>query len=223
AFLGKYTAEDRQYLHAAADRFDGVYDMIRAVRDDRYKYLKNFQPEKSYYLPVKYREQMPVMQELLRMREAGELNETQALWFGETKVEEELFDTENDPHELNNLAGDPAYQDKLAELRAECEHWMAEIDDKGLMEEEDFIQTIWPDFKQPATMEPEFSAEDGLISLSSVTEGASLGYQMLGASDTLVKRWEVYTGPVSIPEGKQMVAIAHRIGYSPSEVKTYEP
>lgn len=72
-------------------------------------------------------------------------------------------------------------------------------------------------------MEPEFSAEDGLISLSSVTEGASLGYQMLGASDTLVKRWEVYTGPVSIPEGKQMVAIAHRIGYSPSEVKTYEP
>lgn len=223
AFLGKYTAEDRQYLHAAADRFDGVYDMIRAVRDRRYKYLKNFQPEKSYYLPVKYREQMPVMQELLRMRDAGELDEYEAFWFGETKADEELFDTENDPHELHNLAEDPAYQEKLAELRAECERWMAEIDDKGLMKEEDFVQTIWPNFEQPATMEPEFSSEDGRVSLSSATEGASLGYQLLGASDTLLKRWEVYTGPISIPEGKQMVAIAHRIGYSPSEAKTYEP
>ncbi|MEM6763440.1 MAG: sulfatase-like hydrolase/transferase [Bacteroidota bacterium] len=223
SFLGEYTAEPRKYLHAAADRFDAVYDMIRAVRDRRYKYLKNFQPEKSYYLPVKYREQMPVMQELLRMREAGELNETQALWFGETKVEEELFDTENDPHELHNLANDPAHQDKLQELRAECERWMAEIEDKGLMEEEDFIQTIWPNFQQPATEAPEFSVEGGKITISSATTGASVGYQLLGASDTLVNRWEVYTGPVSLPEEKQMVAIAHRIGYSPSELKTFQP
>ena len=83
--------------------------MIRAVRDKRFKYLKNFNPEKPYYLPLAYRENMEVMQELLRMRDKGELDENQSLWFRETKKVEELFDTENDPHELKNISLDPAY------------------------------------------------------------------------------------------------------------------
>ena len=41
--------------------------MIRAVRDSRYKYLKNFYPEKPYYLPLEYREKMGTMQQLLMM------------------------------------------------------------------------------------------------------------------------------------------------------------
>ena len=90
AFLGEHASpEERTYVHGAADRFDEEYDMIRAVRDHRFKYMRNFQTEKPYYLPVAYREQMPIMQELLRMRDAGELNEYQAQWFRQTKEEEE--------------------------------------------------------------------------------------------------------------------------------------
>ncbi len=49
AFLGKFRAEDdRHYIHAAADRFDEHADMIRAVRNERYKYLRNFYPQKGY-------------------------------------------------------------------------------------------------------------------------------------------------------------------------------
>ena len=92
AFLGEYAAStSRDYVHAAADRFDSEYDTIRAVRDKRFKYLRNFNPEKPYYLPLTYREQMPVMQELLRMRDAGQLNETQVQWFRTSKEEEELL------------------------------------------------------------------------------------------------------------------------------------
>ena len=41
AFEGKFKSTNRRlYIHAAADRFDEHYDMIRAVRDKRYKYLK---------------------------------------------------------------------------------------------------------------------------------------------------------------------------------------
>ncbi len=124
AFLGNYKSpQPRQYIHASADRFDEQSDMIRAVRNHRFKYLRNFQPEKPYYLSLSFREQMPKMQELLNLRDEGKLNEAQGQWFRMSKPNEELFDCIKDPHELHNLAEDPEYQSILQELRNECERW----------------------------------------------------------------------------------------------------
>jgi len=219
AFLGSFKAEEkRTYVHGAADRFDAQYDMIRSVRDSRFKYMKNFQTEKPYYLPVAYREQMPIMKELLRMRDAGELDEYQAQWFRETKEDEELFDTESDPHELHNLAADPAYSEKLVELRTELDRWMDEIDDRGVLPEKEFLASIWPDGSQPVTEEPVAEINGGLMSLSSGTEGASIGYQVLSESEAEPgKRWHLYTGPLALEEGARVLAVAHRIGYAQSE------
>ena len=75
AFVGEFAnASPRTYIHAAADRFDNEYDTIRAVRDARFKYLRNYNLDKAYYLPLPYREQMPIMQELLRLNEQGTLD-----------------------------------------------------------------------------------------------------------------------------------------------------
>ncbi len=219
AFLGEYAnSGNRDYVHAAADRFDSEYDTIRAVRDKRFKYLRNFNPEKPYYLPLTYREQMPVMQELLRMRDAGELNETQAQWFRTSKEEEELFDVENDPYELNNLAGDISYAEKLAELRNELDSWMNYINDKGLMPEVDLINSMWPNSVQPTTLSPIASKaeNDGAITLRSETEGASIGYQILNDGEELGAAWQIYQNPLSINEGQRLLVIAHRIGFIPS-------
>jgi len=219
AFLGEYAASpSSDYVHAAADRFDSEYDTIRAVRDKRFKYLRNFNPEKPYYLPLTYREQMPVMQELLRMRDAGQLNETQAQWFRTSKEEEELFDTENDPYELNNLAGDTSYAEKLAELRNELDSWMSYIDDKGLMPEVDLINSMWPNSVQPTTLSPIASKaeNDGAITLRSKTEGASIGYQILNDGEELGATWQIYQEPLAINEGQRLLVIAHRIGFTPS-------
>jgi arylsulfatase A-like enzyme len=219
AFLGEFAdSGNRDYVHAAADRFDSEYDTIRAVRDKRFKYLRNFNPEKPYYLPLTYREQMPVMQELLRMRDAGELNETQAQWFKTSKEEEELFDVENDPYELNNLAGDISYAEKLTELRNELDSWMSYIDDKGLMPEVDLINSMWPNFVQPTTLSPIASKaeNDGAITLRSKTEGASIGYQILNDGEELGAAWQIYQNPLSINKGQRLLVIAHRIGFAPS-------
>ena len=143
--------ENREYIFAAADRFDGHYDMIRAVRDDRFKYLQNFRPEQGYYLPLDYREQMAAMQELLRLRDAGALNAIQAQWFRTSKPEEELFDTASDPHELNNLAGSAAHQAKLEELRRACARWMEAVGDQGFIPEGELIERFWPGRVQPVT------------------------------------------------------------------------
>ncbi|MEM8889129.1 MAG: sulfatase [Bacteroidota bacterium] len=219
AFLGTYArTEEAKYVHAGGDRFDGKYDMIRAVRDKQYKYIRNFQPEKPMYLPVAYRENMPVMKELLRMREAGELNEVQALWFKETKAPVEFYDLEKDPHEVNNLADDPTYADKIKELSEEMDRWMEEIGDRGRIEEHEYLESIWPGLIQPETTDPLITEENGKISISSETAGASIGYQILEDGEEAGERWEVYIGPVEVPEGKRLIAVAHRIGYKRSEI-----
>lgn len=218
AFLGKYAKQgEAKYVHAAGDRFDAKYDMVRAVRDKRYKYIRNYHPEKPAYLPVAYRENMPIMQELLRMREAGELNAVQALWFKETKAPFEFYDTDKDPHEINNLADDPAYAEKIKELSEECDRWLAEIEDRGLMPEKEYLEKIWPGQIQPVTENLVLETDQNLLSLSSKTAGASIGYQILSKGEEPGERWEIYMDPIEVPKGKKLVAIAHRIGYKPSE------
>ena len=219
AFAGEFqSSESRQYIHAAADRFDRQYDTIRAVRDDRFKYLRNYHPERGYYLPLTYREQMPIMQELLRLREQDGLTEAQSQWFRESKPAEELFDTLADPHELTNLALDPAYGDKLLELRAELDRWLSGFDDKGMMSEPDMINEIWPGMEQPVTSSPTASRQYDRVVLSSLTPGANIGYQMLGPAEEFGSTWQVYTEPLELLSGMRLIAIAHRIGYQPSSM-----
>ena len=219
AFAGKFqSSESRRYVHAAADRFDRQYDTIRAVRDERFKYLRNYYPERGYYLPLTYREQMPIMQELLFLRDQGELKEAQSQWFRESKPLEELFDTLTDPHELHDLAHDPAYSDKLIELRAELDSWLSGFEDKGMMSELDLINEIWPGMEQPVTSSPTAYNQYGRIVLSSLTPGASIGYQILGPGRPFDSTWKVYTEPLQLAPGMRLIAIAHRIGFRPSAV-----
>lgn len=220
AFLGKHQAEEeRKYIHAAADRFDGFTDAIRAVRDPQFKYIKNYRPEQGYYLPVEYRERIPTMQELLRLHEAGELNNAQAQWFRNAKASEELFDCKNDPHELNNLADDPNYKDKLYELRAEISTWLNKIGDQPNLPEQELIDQLWNGRKeQPITSKPVINSTNGKITISCPTDGASIGYKLVNEAGKLSKNWIIYTAPFELPVGSGLQVQAHRIGFKPSEV-----
>ena len=217
AFEGEYkNSEERKFIHAAADRFDETYDMIRAVRNKRFKYLKNFQPQTPYYLPLAYRENMASMQELLRLHQIDSLNKEQALWFRETKPIEELFDTYSDPHELNNLAEDPKFKGILSELRRECEMWMDNIKDMGHIPEQELINTFWPDKIQPLTANPMFHIEDGKLSITCQTKGASIGYKRLQDLEEGLG-WQIYKSPLDIDQETPILVIAHRIGFAPSD------
>ncbi|MDB2445272.1 sulfatase-like hydrolase/transferase [Gammaproteobacteria bacterium] len=223
AFLGDYVnTPNRRYIHAAADRFDSEYDMIRAVRDARFKYLRNFNPEKPYYLPLAYREQMPIMQELLKLRDNEQLNEAQAQWFRASKDEEELFDTLYDPHELVNLVKDPIHAEKLFELRNELDEWVRLVDDKGLMSEGDLIVSMWPGGIQPITSTPVATKRRNNleITLRSGTDGASIGYQILEEGESVNEAWTIYKEPVTINNTQRLAAVAHRLGFAPSEIIT---
>tara|TARA_B100000579_G_C22831818_1_gene856470 strand:- start:1157 stop:2605 length:1449 start_codon:yes stop_codon:yes gene_type:complete len=214
--------DDRGYIHAAADRFDEYYDQIRAVRDKQYKYLRNYNPDKPYYLPLEYRQKMNSMQELLLLEKEGKLNENQLQWFRKSKPEEELFDTFSDPHELRNLANEPNFEKKLIELRKECDRWIQNTDDKGFMLETDLIETFWPNKKQPKTADPIITIIDGMIHATCETDGAGIGYRYRPLDIQPHLGWRPYTKPLKV-DGKQKVDwISHRIGFLPSQIKKYE-
>ena len=217
AFAGsKASSQVRKYIHASGDRFDEFYDMIRAVKDKRFKYLKNFKPNQGYYLPLEYRERMASTQELLRLHKAEQLTPVQSQWFRTTKPEEELFDTQNDPHELHNLADHPDHQEKLLELREECGRWMKTVGDKGFIPENELIDQFWPNRIQPKTKPPIVKKEGKLLTFSSETAGASIGYRVATIENPAIG-WQPYTQPFQMTKGASLKVVAHRIGYLPSD------
>ena len=224
AFLGKQrSTTPRRYIHAAADRFDTEYDTKRAVRDDRFKYIRNLRPDRGYYLAVTYREQMATMQELLRLRDAGQLDSVQSQWFRSSKPAEELFDTQTDPHEINNVADAPEHAERLAQMRQELDNWMEATGDPGTMPEMDYVATLWPNHIQPTTAEVTIQTGDENITLSSATRGASIGYQWVMPGDSTGDHWHVYTEPLPQMPDRELVTIAHRIGYKPSIITSITP
>ncbi|MDW3210384.1 MAG: sulfatase-like hydrolase/transferase [Reichenbachiella sp.] len=223
AFLGKYARQhEPEYLFAASDRFDEYTDRIRSVRDQRYKYIQYLMPEQPMYADIAYRNQMPIMQELKRLQASGELTPEQALWFRDSKPTEELFDLENDPHELNNLAEVPKYADKLKELRTACNEWKIDIKDTGLIPEKELIARFKPNGIQPQTAQPVIQINDSLTAITCTTEGASIGYKLYHKSENPDRMsWSVYTKPFTISEEQELQVIAHRMGYQPSEIEVY--
>jgi arylsulfatase A-like enzyme len=224
AFAGSRKATPRDYIYAAKDRMDPAMDNQRAVRDKRYKYIRNYMPERPYVQFLPYRDQMSLMQELFRYEKEGKLDQIQALWFQKTKPIEELYNTWEDPYEVNNLASDPRSHDILEHLRDKHLKWKEDTKDWGLIPETELIRKLWPpDGIQPITGEPdiilEMPDESGKLKviISCDTKGASIAY-MLNDSG----KWLLYSGPIHVPGDTEISLQAIRIGYKPSAIITRE-
>ncbi|HKA07046.1 MAG TPA: sulfatase/phosphatase domain-containing protein, partial [Gemmataceae bacterium] len=139
-FLGGGLRERRKYIFAARDRMDETFDRIRAARDQRFKYIRNYYPELPYAQHILYMDEMPTMQVWRKWAAEGKLTGPQKLFFAPTKPKEELYDTQTDPHEIKNLADAPAYADKLKELRGALEKWVTDTKDLGEFPEDELIR-----------------------------------------------------------------------------------
>ncbi len=134
-FLGVNLPEARRYIFGARDRMDERYDIIRAVRDERFKYIRNYEPFKPSYQFMNTPEKGRTMQEIRRVEAEGGASEGVAAFLAQTKPTEELYDTVNDPHEMNNLANDPEFSEVLERMRQAHNQWVVETGDLGLIPE----------------------------------------------------------------------------------------
>ena len=131
-FLGSNAEKPRQYVFGARDRCDETVFRLRTVRDNRFRYIRNFTPERPFLQPNNYKaKQYPVWTLLPELNRAGQLTPAQAVLCAPNMPEEELYDLKTDPHAVNNLAGSPKHRKTLAKLRAVLENWIQETADMG--------------------------------------------------------------------------------------------
>ncbi len=117
-----------------ADRFDEKYEMVRSLRKGKFKYIRSFQPFYPDGLQNNYRYQMLAFEEWRNLFKAGQLDSLQGRFYLAKPVEM-LFDLENDPMEIRNLAGDMAYQKILKNMRERLNNLLLEKHDLGFLPE----------------------------------------------------------------------------------------
>ena len=217
AIAGQYEQSPRKYVFGTADRFDESIDMQRSVLDGRYVYIKNFMPEKPLIYRNKYREQINMNSKLIQMDSLNKLEGDAKYIFMKTKPNEEFYDLLNDPYEVNNIIDDTKQADRINDFRVALENWQRKINDQGFIAENKLVESFWPNMIQPVTKNVEFkNIGDGLYELTSITNGASIGYQIdekIGTSS-----WNLYNKPIRIGNNQKIVARAIRIGYKASEI-----
>ena len=134
AFAGKHETAPPPYQYGFRGRMDERYDMVRAVRDGRYIYIRNFKPHRIYGQYIRYMFQTPTTAVWHRLYHEGRLSAPRT-HFWETKPPEELYDLEQDPDETRNLAGSAAHREVLERMRQARREWSLSIRDLGFLPE----------------------------------------------------------------------------------------
>ncbi|MBM3460068.1 MAG: sulfatase [Armatimonadetes bacterium] len=132
--LGDTSEAPRRYAFGARDRCDETIFRFRTVRDDRYRYIRNFTPERPFLQPNAYKaRQYPVWNLLKQLEAEGRLTPDQKALTAPSMPPEELYDLQEDPDQVRNLTASPKrrHREALVHLRRVLERWMAETDDQG--------------------------------------------------------------------------------------------
>jgi arylsulfatase A-like enzyme len=132
-FLGAEKDEPRTCVFSARDRIDETVDRIRSVREKKYHYIRNFIPGAGFTSLNRYQEKCFLIKPLMRrLFEEGKLSDPAADLM-RPSPEELLYDTESDPHEINNLADSdkPEHLEAMIRLHSALDTWIVETGDMG--------------------------------------------------------------------------------------------
>ena len=188
AFLGKTVSAAelaaRDETLGYADRFDEKYELVRSLRKGRYKYIRNYEGYYPDSLQNNYRYRMLAFSEWRDLYRQGKLNHSQSHFF-KAKPAELLYDIETDPHEVNDLAADPAFEDTLLELRSRLQTKLRSINDLS------------------------FYPENQMIDLA-LADGATFGKQHAAEIATLIETADLALLPFARAQPRIRTALASR-------------
>lgn len=195
AFLGPKYEPPREYVFGAASRVDEVYEMSRCVRDKRYKYIRNYMPHLPHIQPSEYPDRAEIMQELRRVAAQGKLTGPQKSWWEPGRPIEELYDTQADPHEINNLADSPKHKAVLKRLRKVLRDWMIETRDTGLLSEAEMHIRAAGSTPYEMARDPDKCPLERILDAAELVgmgpEKLAELVELLGDSDGAVRYWAV--------------------------------
>lgn len=195
AFMGVFNAEPHEFLHGSRGRMDERVDLVRSVTDGRYVYIRNYMPHLIYGQHLDYMWQTPTTAIWEKHFKEGKLNGAQSA-FWKRKPPEELYDLQNDPDEVKNLAGSSAHSEIKAKLRKAQQEHIVRIRDIGFIPEGDR-------FARAAGGSPyDYARREGNYPLAQVLETAERASMLepwavpqlieaLGDEDGAVRYWGV--------------------------------
>lgn len=135
AFLGDRKTTPRDFAFLFRGRMDERYDVVRAVRDREYRYVRNYSPHRPWGQHYTYPfDVQPSMRSWFAAFEAGNCNEVQSAYW-RPKPSEEFYRLANDPYELRNLADDPQYAARRGELQRKLREEIIATRDAGFIPE----------------------------------------------------------------------------------------
>lgn len=142
--FGKQAEAPRTYAFSGRDRGDETVDRIRTVRSRRFRYIRNYYPERPFLQMNGYKEATyPTIWVMRKLHQENKLTAAQARLLAPTRPAEELYDVIADPYEINNLATSEAHQEILRQLRTELDGWIERIDDQGRFPEANSVQEFY--------------------------------------------------------------------------------
>ncbi len=137
-FMGANAEPPREHVFGARDRCDMTVFRLRTVRDARYRYIRNFTPDRPFLQYNAYKEkQYPVWNLIKELAAQDKLTPVQAVLAAPTMPEEELYDLQEDPHEINNLAksNQPEHRAARERLSSILNAWIERTNDQGRIPE----------------------------------------------------------------------------------------
>ncbi len=172
AFLGRFRQPEPKFVFGYRDRMDERYDLMRSVRSKRFLYIRNYLPDRIYGQHIWYLWKSPATRAWQKAFQQGRCNQVQSR-FWQPKPSEELYDVQNDPHNIHNLADDPAYAAVLKEMRQALRQWMRGNRDAGFlpegwMAEQSKTQTVYH-----LTHQPDFPFETIIETAEKASERAA--------------------------------------------------
>jgi len=201
------TAEDRaaRYQFGSRDRADDVEAVSRSVRDERFHYIRHYQPFRPYirpaliYLPLN----KGMFEPLWKMQESDPRPAEVAALFDPLPAEE-LYDLANDPDELNNLADDPQFAETKARLAGVLRNHLVQIRDTGFLAEGEMMRRAAHDSVFDMAQDPRRFDVERIIAAAEI---ASLPHptadalsELADSPDAAVRYWAAL-GLLNAPAG----------------------
>jgi len=210
---GRGPIKYREYTLGMRDRLDSRYEMVRSVRDQRYRYQRNYYP----HLPFKPHEDFefnaPILKKWVELARQGKLVGPQAMLNLRFKPIEELYDSMIDPHMMHNVIHEPEYFHVVRRMRSRLHTGMLETRDLGILEETEILQ-------RAASHNSHWELAQSLKNYERILETADLQVQGEAAipellarvtdSDSAVRFWAVL-GLVALQSDDAKVVSAFKV------------
>ena len=190
-----------------ADRMDEKYDLNRSLRIGSLKYIRHFEPHYPDSLINAYRYRMLAYRQWRDLYRDGDLG-TEPSQFFEPRSPESLFDVSVDPHEVNNLADDPAYRGDLLRMRNELNRSLKSMPDLSFVTETFLAESAMND---PVAFGNEHAGainryiDTANLCLAPFESAEPLIRAALGDDDPIVRHWAIVAALSVGPDAEPLV------------------